>query len=370
MKRIFINGLSSSRGGAKSILNNLLKRLPNKYVFFVLTPNYNEYKEYNNNNYISIVDINSIYQKNIIAPIVYKYVLPKIIKKYNIDVVLNLATLPIALQDKYIKQIYLFDWPYAIYPKSPVWNKLSYKNFLIRKLKVCFLKYFIKYPDIVIAQTQTSKKRLHKIYGLNNIQIVPNGVSIQKDNEYKNFNFPKGIKLLYLTVYYPHKNLDIFIPLAKKIKEMGLEVKLIITIPNNDKNAFAFLNAIKQENLEDIIINIGRVHSKHIKSLYEQCDGLLMPTCLESFSGAYLEAMYYKKPIITSDKDFSREICKDIAYYIDPNNVDNILNKIINIFINKTNQNEIKRKIKEGFDLSITQYNWDDVIDKYMLLIK
>ena len=368
MKRIFINGLSSSRGGAKSILDNLLKRLSDKYIFFVLTPSYKEYKKYNNS-YINIIDINSIYKKNIIAPIVYKYILPKIIKKYNINVVLNLATLPIALQNKNIKQIYLFDWPYAIYPESEIWDKLNYKNLLIRKLKIYFLKSFLKYPDVVIAQTKTSKRRLHQIYGLNNIQIIPNGVSIQKEYEYKNFNFPQGIKLLYLTVSYPHKNLEVFIPLAKKIKEMKINIKLIVTIPNNDKSAFTFLNAIRQNNLEDIILNIGKVNSEHIKSLYEQCDGLLMPTYLESFSGAYLEAMYYKKPIITSNKDFSKEICKDIAYYIDPDNVDDILGKIIKIVVKKVNPNEIRRKIEEGFNLSTIQYDWDEIINKYNKLI-
>ena len=38
--------------------------------------------------------------------------------------------------------------------------------------------------------------------------------------------------------------------------------------------------------------------------------------------------MLYKRPIITSDKDFSRWICKENAFYFDPNNPHSIANAI------------------------------------------
>ena len=32
-----------------------------------------------------------------------------------------------------------------------------------------------------------------------------------------------------------------------------------------------------------------------------------MPTLLESFSGTYVESMYFEKPILTSDLDFAKK---------------------------------------------------------------
>ncbi len=49
-----------------------------------------------------------------------------------------------------------------------------------------------------------------------------------------------------------------------------------------------------------------------------------MPTLLECFSASYLEAMYMKKIIFTSDLPFAHTVCKDAAFYFAPHDVENI----------------------------------------------
>ncbi len=51
---------------------------------------------------------------------------------------------------------------------------------------------------------------------------------------------------------------------------------------------------------------------------YLACNALLLPTLLESFSGTYLEAMHFGRPILTSNLDFARDVCDDAALYFDP----------------------------------------------------
>jgi glycosyltransferase involved in cell wall biosynthesis len=288
------------------------------------------------------------------------------VKNLDIDVIFNMSSFAIKTD---IKQVFLFQWPYAVYPESSVWKMMDIKSYLIRKIKLFMFKKNLKYINTMIAQTDTMKKRLEKLYNIKSIKIVPNAVSIDNidGGEYKDFKLPNGIKLLYLTYYYPHKNLEIFIPLAKRIKNQNLNFKIVITIDENQhQKAKELLENIKKEKLEDVIINLGSIEMKNIPSLYKQVDGLLMPTLLESFSGTYIEAMYHKIPIFTSNIDFATTVCKDVAFYFDPFNEKDILNKLKIAFNSK---NKINEKIEKGYQIVRDMDTWNDTTEKYLKII-
>ncbi len=301
-----------------------------------MTPDKNEYENYSCD-FIEIIDINNLYKKNALFPFLYYFIIPRILRDNKIDLIFNLGDIVIPTT---IPQLYLFDWPYAVYPDSVVWKRMDIKCFLSRKTKLFIFKKNIKYATTVIAQTKTMKDRLESIYELDNIEIVPNAVSLENisGGQSFNFNLPKNkIKLLYLTYYYSHKNLEVFIPLARKINELSLSYCIIVTIESKQhKLAKHVINNIKKENLHNIIINVGPVKMENVPSLYTQCDALLMPTLLESFSGTYVEAMYHKKTIITSDLDFAKDVCGEAAFYFNPLDVDSILSSINHAFEHST----------------------------------
>lgn len=369
MANIFINGLNAKAGGGKSIFNNYLKLLEEsnlKQQFIVLAPNIDEYKKYSSDN-ISIITLPVIYNHSLAYPLVYNYYLNTLLKKYGIDIVFNLADIPIRTT---IKQVFLFDWPYAAYPESVVWKTMDLKSKIIRKTKFYFFKKNLKYISSMIAQTSTMSDRLRSIYGLSAIEVVPNAVSLDNLECKSNFNFnlPEGIKLLYLTHYYPHKNIEIFIPLAKKIRDYNLSYKLITTIHSNQhQGAKLFLDEIRKNNLEDIIVNIGPVKMEQVPALYKQCDGLLMPTLLESFSGTYVEAMYHKIPIFTSNIDFATGVCKDAAVYFDPFDPESIIDSLNRVF---NNTDEYNKRVSTGSEVLNQLPNWEQTFDMYNRIIE
>lgn len=369
MKNILINGLNAKAGGGKSILNNYLQILKSEADinrYFVLTPNKISYLKYENST-LKIIDIHAFFKISVMLPFTYNFVLKNMIKKYNIDTVFNLADVPIVTN---VNQIYLFDWPYAVYPKSSVWETMKLKDLLTRKIKLLFFKKNLKYVNFFIAQNIAMKKRLEEIYGITKISVVNNAVSLDnlKEEIKLDFELPKGNNLLYLTHYYPHKNLEILIPLAIKIKEYGLNYQIITTVSEEQgEGALEFLDNIKNNRLEDYILNIGPVEMEYVPSLYKQCDGLLMPTLLESFSGTYVEAMFHKIPIITSEFDFSKAVCGEAAVYFNPFDEDDILKKIESIFTDDILKHnmliEAKKKLNE---LS----TWEESFAQYQNIIK
>ena len=369
MTIIFVNALNAKAGGGKSILTNFLSLLSNTATedrYIILVPDALAYRRYKCE-HIRIMGLPRLCNNILFFPLVNRMILPLLVKKNACKLVFNLADVPIPTS---AFQIFLFDWPYAVFPESPVWRMMDYKSWLVRKTKLYYFKKYLKYVDLMIAQTFLMKERLEKLYRLQHVEVVPNAVSLDNINVQttRDFHLGDGLKLLYLTHYYPHKNLEVFLPLAKEILARNEKIRIIITIsPEQHPRALIFLQQIEQLGLQCVIHNVGPVTMKDVPSLYAQTDGLLMPTLLESFSGTYVEAMFHGKPIYTSDLDFAKAVCADAAYYFDPFNPLQILERILE----SINDPEGKKlKIKKGKQVLDGLPTWEKVFHSYLQLFK
>ena len=366
---IFVNGVSSKSGGGKSILSNFCHQLSkndSNNSFVILVPNYNLYKRFRSQK-IKIISVPKLFTSNLLLPFLYLVILPLLLGYYKPNRVFNLSDIPIKTKRK---QIFLFDWAYAVYPEIKIWSLMSFQERIKRSVKIYFFKKFSKYIDITIAQTKTIQKRLISQYSLNNVHIIPNAVSHENYNYRNNYNFKfdGDLNLLCLSKYYIHKNLESFIPLAKLIRSKDLNIKIIITISKNEhKRAEKLLNEIAKNKLNEIIINVGPIDMKLVPEIYSQTDGLILPTLLESFSGTYVEAMFHKKPIITSDYDFAYEVCNDSAFYFDPFDPQDMLDKILLV---KSGKFSVEAKINKGIKQLEKIPSWEESFLSYLKILQ
>lgn len=318
------------------------------------------------NDRIQVVGLPKRYGRTTFSPLVHELLLDRILKQHRIDLVLNLADLVVRTR---VKQVYLFDWPYAIYPDSVVWKRMDRKDWIVRKTKLFLIKRRIRRPVVTIAQTPVAKEALERLYHLPNVAIVPNAVSLDNldSNEGKRFLLPAGKKLLYLTYYYPHKNLEVLIDVAARIRDLGRDYRIILTIAaNQHENAASLLKEIRDQDLGDIIVNVGPVAMADVPSLYRECDGLLMPTLLESFSGTYVEAMFHRIPIFTSDLDFAKGVCGDAACYFDPHDADDIVRKVDAVFHDSSRAAAL---VSAGERMLKSLPDWPLAFDRYQEII-
>lgn len=365
MKNILINGVSAKSAGGRSILTNLLRSIANKsasFNYIVIVPAGLGYEQYSNSNIVIIPysDGKFSFLRQIYF---YFYFVKRTTKTYQISLIFNLADVIVPLR---IKQLFLFDWPYAVYPESLVWSKMDFFELIYRKVKLSLFKRYIRYPISIYAQTDSVKKRLENLYQLNNLSIIPNAVSLDNfdGGTFKDFGLPPDrFKFLCLCKYYVHKNLEVLVPVARLIRLYNLPFSIIITLEkNHHKRAENLLSLISREGLHEIIINVGEVHMKHIPSLYKQSNALLLPTQLESFSGTYVEAMYHHKPIFTSDIDFARDVCGDAAIYFDPEDPKSILNELM-----KISDNSLIENLIQSSSIRLTSFlTWEDVSNKVL----
>ena len=199
----------------------------------------------------------------------------------------------------------------------------------------------------ITVQSPVMAKHLHHTYQvpLDNIWIIPSVVPqlLQSDNtpilpEPRMIAVNKPYRLLFLAAGYEHKNHIILPALVQELRSRGLndQVQIFITIdPDASSYEYDLLSCLSP--YTDCVTNLGRVEPNQVPACYVAASALFMPTLVESFGLIYLEAMSHGCPILTSDRDFSRWICGDIAYYFDP---------LDPVFIADT----LEKFIKEGQD--------------------
>jgi glycosyltransferase involved in cell wall biosynthesis len=250
---------------------------------------------------------------------------------------------------------------------------MDWKSRLNRQTRLSLFKRNLKYATGITVQTQTAKKRFKALYPYSGpIWVIPNAISLPQPSSGEDTlnldNMGKGyIKLLCLTRYYIHKNLEVLVPLAKLIKEKHMPIIIFLTIsPEQNPKAKKLLQAIKKYDVDDVLHNLGPVPMKAVPYLYKSCDALLLPTLMESFSGTYVEARHFNVPVFTSNRGFSKEICGDNAFYFDPYSPKDILKTLEGAF---RGPGSMSKKTIKGNN-SLVQYpDWNQVSQSYLQML-
>lgn len=165
------------------------------------------------------------------------------------------------------------------------------------------------------------------------------------------------------------KNLTFVINVCKLLSDKNFKFKLLLIGDGSDKKYFE--NKVKNENLQDKIIFVGRVSSVEEKSkLFAISDLQIFPSYYDTDGIVRIEAAAFYVPTIFIENSLaSSTITNDVNGYIGKNNKEKFAQKIIDIFSDEELYNKLKIKCHE--DLYI---NWDslmtDVLKKYKNLIE
>lgn len=363
---LFMNCANLRFGGAKTVGLNILHYFKNNWVdaqhkMIIVAPENSGYEQFLGDNVVLEL-IPQKYHLPFLKPLLNYAKLPNLAKKYAPDFIFSLGN--IAFKSPYTQMV-LIHIPYPVYPESPVWKNLSLKYSFYLRSMVKMITTNLKYAGFVFVQTATMKRRLHQHLNIpfESIYTMPNSVSFTSLVSVAPMDFSKKEKsLLLLSKLYPHKNFDILIPVAEEIKRRNLPVSISVTLSKSDnKESAVFLAEVEIKGLSNIIKNAGHINFDKIAMVYESHDGLFLPTLLESFSGTYVEAMHFGRPIFTSKMDFAEEVCKDVAYYFNPINAVEIVNTIEAAF---KDEKEMERRIEKGKEYATEFKSWDEIGDE------
>ena len=292
------------------------------------------------------------------------------LRRFEPDLIIGLANSAVPGFD--CPQAILCHRPHLWYPKAnhgPRSGIGPLKSALRNTLQSALLRRALRKPrNVLLYQTETARARLAQSYDIRCRTIhCPNAVSRHSLAASGNRETPDAMKryadrfkLFYLTRYYPHKNIEILIDLFLGHREELRNAVVFVTIdPNQHPGAKKVIESIQRHRLEDCIVNVGPLPQEVLKNWFQGSDALLMPTLMESFSGAYLEAFHYGTPVLTSDLDFAREICGDAALFFDPTNTASICSAILTL--QRDPQLAAQLRVKGQERLAQMEASWDQI---------
>jgi glycosyltransferase involved in cell wall biosynthesis len=264
MANILVNGFKANAGGGKMILINFIKHLEDinlNHIYFILTPDGKDYINVKSEK-IVFVNLPLWCKKNSLFIFFYFFKLPKLLKSLKIDLIFNFGDVIIPGR---IRQIYFFDWAYAVYNESYIWSKMPLNEKIKRKIKVALIRAYIGKVSLVLTQTKNIERRLI---------VIPTPVGIKPERcEREFYKITKTYNLLYPASFSPHKNHRILIDVAKLIASRKLNIVIYLTIDNEE-----FINEIYKHNLSTILINMGTLNNHQMNCAYQDCDAIIMPT--------------------------------------------------------------------------------------------
>ena len=224
-------------------------------------------------------------------------------------------------------QVIGYNLPLYIYPESPFLRQQSpYRKFRRFLKKQLHFYYFKRDADYFVVQTNDVNQRVQKALGTDKVKTVSNTAS----NYYRDWQpYPAKLpekkagafRFVTISSYYGHKNLELIPVVLKELRKRRIDfVDFVLTVKQEDFD--------QHIGIQEGIYNLGPVKPEESPSLYQECDGMFLPTLAECFSASYPEAMLMGKPIVTTDLGFAKSICGEAALYYQALNAQAAADKI------------------------------------------
>ncbi|MFA6185135.1 MAG: glycosyltransferase family 1 protein [Candidatus Shapirobacteria bacterium] len=238
------------------------------------------------------------------------------------------------------------------------------KNQFLYQIKYFFYLILIRITitqNQIIVPSNYWRDFLIKKYHLKDFRIITTYEAVDPTflTNTKNEIIIKNPKnyLVYTGNLYPHKNIIIVLKALQKLPDIKLKI-----ICARDFFSEKLSKQINHLKLKKQVEFLGYLDDKQFKEVYKQALALIHPSLMEGFSLTGLEAMALNCPVISSNASCLPEIYGDSVLYFDPNNSDELVQKINQL----KNNLELRQKLINLGHQQIKKYSWNKTAKKTM----
>jgi len=259
----------------------------------------------------------------------------------------------------------LFDFNY-LSRIQPKYNRVKRINHKIRRyLMLLSARYAtqVMFPsaamrDMVLQWApDLEKKNVVNYYGTLLNLFAP------AERESEQMSVP--LRLLFVSVYYPHKNPGVIADAIRILSQKNLPTQARITMDLDEikvfQNLFPDYEKLTAPKVKEHL-TLGRVPYNNLPDIYRSSDIFVFPSITESFGHPMVEAMASGLPIIAADTQINREICGNAALYFRPFDAEYLAEKIVELYqrpglANTLRYNSLKRASK---------FSWESHVERLM----
>jgi len=221
--------------------------------------------------------------------------------------------------------------------------------------------------DAVISVSESGARELKRYFGLNDVDVIYNGVDTGHFNTSLDGRFRKGTpQLLFVGNLYEHKKVDELIIALNEVVKVYPKTHLQIV---GGGYAYTILeNLIRKLHLQDHVTLVGRVPDFDLPYYFASCDVYVTASRWELFGLPLLEAMACGKPVVASSIPPHVElVTKSIAGTIfSEGDIEDLAKKTIKIYEEKDKYRNNALKFARAHDWSIVA---DRVLSIYTQVI-
>lgn len=224
----------------------------------------------------------------------------------------------------------------------------SSKNDIIKAYNIPADRVVVTYPGI--KDTVSFEPR---VYGMNQLK-AKYGIS--------------GHFILFVGTLQPRKNIVRLIEAFSKVRSMNqafdkssgqmeagsMDLELVII----GKKGWLYeeiLAAPEKFGVKERVKFLHSVDDEELQVFYKHAVCYVLPSLYEGFGLPVLEAMQYKCPVITSNVSSLPEAGGDAALYVDPEDTDDIAEKILKLIKDEKLRKELVEKGKE----QVKKFSWE-----------
>ncbi|WPX08898.1 glycosyltransferase family 4 protein [Anaerocellum danielii] len=252
-------------------------------------------------------------------------------------------------------------------------KRLPFRTSVLDRLEL------LKLADFVLPNSFIEAEYLRKAFDIlpEKIHVIPNGIDVEEINDYLNAItqedeevFKKEYNIntpyfLYVARFDKRKNQLNLIKAFNELTKLENNIKLILVgLPNLD--SIEYYNQCKKEALKSggriIFLPALKHDDKKLWIAYKCATAHIMPSLFETPGLASLEAAFCGCRLIVTTGGATREYFKDYALYVNPNDIDDIKEKMLAILKDKKT-NELLKKSEMLKQEILKDYNWEKIAE-------
>jgi len=296
----------------------------------------------------------------------FNYSIPKILKKYKVDIFLSPDGY-LSLNTDVPQLSVIHDINFYHFPNDFKWtDQFFYNRF--------FPKYAKKAARIATV-SQYSKEDIASAYNISfdKIDVVYNGVNVgfkpasENEQHKTRTEFTLGHPFfLFVGTMIPRKNISRLLKAFDLFKTKVNCPHRLLLVGNRQWWTRKMEETYEAMQFKQHVVFKNWTSPKELKQIYAAAEALLFIPYFEGFGIPILEAMRSGTPVITSNVTSMPEVAGDATLLIDPYNIENIANQITRLVNNK---NGLRKKLIDAGLRRTNDFSWDETARKLWLSI-
>jgi glycosyltransferase involved in cell wall biosynthesis len=231
---------------------------------------------------------------------------------------------------------------------------------------------------VISTVSEFSKKEICEKTGVSRekVRVIPNGLRVPSQPEerdkrllLKKYGVQNGY-ILNAGGIHERKNIPGLIgAFSELVKNTEYPGKLIITgsvsgAPYQEKMKAVCDKTVVETDMDDRVVFTGFVPERELDFLFKYAQLFIYPSFYEGFGIPILEAMKIGTPVVTSNITAMKEVAKDAALLIDPNDTEQIWAAMQKLLTDR----ELKKELVHRGKIVAKDYSWEKTGAQYLKL--